>query len=82
MSPLIPTPTEMFVLFAGFLTVILWAIAIFSLARDRYYTSSDRLLWLLLVLVAPVIGSALWLLIGRRSRLRAGRVRAASSRAS
>lgn len=73
MNPLIPTPGEMVVLLAGLLTVILWVVAVLSLAKDRYYTPSQRLLWLLLVLAAPVIGSALWLVIGRRPNASATR---------
>lgn len=53
MNPLIPTPGEMLVLLAGLLTVVLWLVAVVSLAKDRYYTPSQRLLWVLLVLAAP-----------------------------
>lgn len=67
MNPLVPTTGEVAVLLLGLLVVILWAVAVWSLAKDRHYTPTQRLLWLLVVLAAPVVGSALWLTVGRRS---------------
>lgn len=69
MNPLVPTTGEVAVLLLGLLVVILWAVAVWSLAKDRHYTPTQRLLWLLVVLAAPVVGSALWLTVGRRSAL-------------
>lgn len=67
MNPLVPTTGEVAVLLLGLLVVVLWAVAVWSLAKDRHYTPTQRLLWLLVVLAAPVVGSALWLTVGRRS---------------
>lgn len=67
MNPLVPTTGEVAVLLLGLLVVALWAVAVWSLAKDRHYTPTQRLLWLLVVLAAPVVGSALWLTVGRRS---------------
>lgn len=67
MNKLVPTTGEVAVLLLGLLVVILWAVAVWSLAKDRHYTPTQRLLWLLVVLAAPVVGSALWLTVGRRS---------------
>ena len=66
MDPLIPTAGEAAVLGVGALTVVLWAVALWTLARDRRYTPAQRLLWLLVILAAPLLGSALWFIIGRR----------------
>lgn len=65
MNPLVPTSGEVAILILGLLVVVLWAVAVFSLAKDRHYTPTQRLLWLLVVLVAPAVGSVLWLTIGR-----------------
>ena len=66
MNPLVPTTGEIAILVLGLLVVILWAVAVLSLAKDRHYTPTQRLLWLLVVLAAPVVGSVLWLTVGRR----------------
>ncbi|WP_270256538.1 PLD nuclease N-terminal domain-containing protein [Kocuria marina] len=66
MDPLVPTAGEAAVLGLGILTVILWAVALWTLSRDRRYTPTQRLLWLLAIVAAPIVGSALWLLLGRR----------------
>lgn len=66
MNPLVPTSGEAAVLALALLVVILWVVAVLSLAKDRHYTPIQRLLWLLVVLAAPMVGSVLWLAVGRR----------------
>lgn len=66
MNPLVPTGGEVVVLILGAVTVILWVIALLSLTKDQHYTPSQRLLWLLVILVAPLVGSGLWLSVSRK----------------
>lgn len=65
MNPLVPTGGEIVVLILGAATVVLWVTALLSLAKDRRYTPSQRLLWLLVIMAAPLVGAALWLTVGR-----------------
>lgn len=48
---------------------LLFVVALLSLVRDEHYTGTQRLLWLLVLLAAPVLGSILWLTLGRRHAL-------------
>ena len=61
----------------GFLLIlnaILFIAALVSIARNRTHTTGATIVWALIVLAVPVLGSVLWFLIGRRetsnSRLR------------
>ena len=68
-NPLIPTSWEFTTLLLGGALIALVVIAIISLSRDRHYTPAQRLLWLLVILAAPVLGPILWLGVGRRQAL-------------
>lgn len=67
MNPLVPSPFDVFMIALGVLAAVLWLVAIWTLAKNRHWTPAQRLLWLLLILAAPVIGPALWLTVGRRA---------------
>lgn len=64
-NPLLPTSWEFMTLLLGGALIALLVVAVISLSRDRYYTPGQRLLWLLVILVAPVLGPVLWLAVGR-----------------
>ncbi|GAB3535600.1 hypothetical protein GCM10027403_13530 [Arthrobacter tecti] len=66
-NPLVPTHWELTVTAVGLLLVVLAIAAVVSLARNRNYTPVQRLLWLLVIIFAPIVGSVLWLLVGRRT---------------
>ncbi|MFL0563388.1 PLDc N-terminal domain-containing protein [Kocuria rhizophila] len=66
MNPLVPSPFDVFMLALLMVSIVLWAIALWSLAQNRHFTPTQRLLWLILILAAPIIGPALWLTVGRR----------------
>ena len=65
-NPLIPTSWEVLALLVGAAVIVLFVVAVLSLSRDERYTVSQRLLWLLVLLAAPVVGPLLWLSLGRR----------------
>lgn len=48
------------------LNAILFVAALVSIARNRTHTSGGTVIWALIVLAFPVLGSILWFLIGRR----------------
>ncbi|MGK4219442.1 PLDc N-terminal domain-containing protein [Kocuria marina] len=69
MNPLIPTSWEVLALLAGAAVIMLFVVALLSLSRDEHYTGTQRLLWLLVLLAAPLLGPILWLALGRRHAL-------------
>ena len=69
MNPLIPTSWEVLALLAGAAVIVLFVVALLSLSRDEHYTGTQRLLWLLVLLAAPLLGPILWLTLGRRHEL-------------
>ncbi|WP_062736517.1 PLD nuclease N-terminal domain-containing protein [Kocuria turfanensis] len=68
-NPILPTSWELTALLLGGALIALVGVAVISLSRDRYYTPVQRLLWLLVILAAPVLGPILWLAVGRRHTL-------------
>lgn len=68
-NPLIPTSWEVLALLAGAAVIVLFVVALLSLSRDEHYTGTQRLLWLLVLLAAPLLGPILWLTLGRRHAL-------------
>ena len=68
-NPIIPTSWELTALLAGGAPFALLVVAVISLARDRHYTPVQQLLWLLVILAAPVIGPILWPAAGGRHAL-------------
>lgn len=48
------------------LNAIVFIAALVSIARNRTHTSGGTVVWALIVLTLPVLGSVLWFLIGRR----------------
>jgi membrane protein DedA with SNARE-associated domain len=42
-------------------------LALVSIARSRLASSTQKALWVLAVVVAPLLGSVLWFVLGRRT---------------
>ncbi|MCB0633811.1 MAG: PLDc N-terminal domain-containing protein [Saprospiraceae bacterium] len=53
------------------LTVV-WVLAIIEIVRSEFLDKDERLIWLLLVILLPAIGTILYLMIGRKKRLDGG----------
>jgi ABC-type molybdate transport system permease subunit len=51
------------------LNAILFLAALVSIARNRNHTFGATVVWAVIVLALPVLGSILWFLIGRREPL-------------
>lgn len=51
------------------LNAILFVAAVVSIARNRNHTFGGTVVWAVIVLALPVLGSILWFLIGRREPL-------------
>ena len=50
------------------ITIILFVIALMDLFKSRLPTNT-KLLWLIVILIAPVLGSLIYLLVGRNQRI-------------
>ena len=48
------------------LNAVVFIAALVSIARNRTHTSGSTIVWALVVLAVPVLGSVLWFMIGRR----------------
>ena len=55
----------------GFLLIVnavLFVGALISIARARNHTTGSQIVWALIVLALPAIGSVAWFAIGRRTK--------------
>jgi ABC-type molybdate transport system permease subunit len=66
-SPLVPSWGILGFVLA--LNAVLFIAALVSIARSRIPTTGGSIVWALIVLALPVLGSLLWFLIGRRELL-------------
>ncbi len=55
------------------------AVALVSILRTRPASGTETVLWILIVLVAPLLGALLWFAIGRRSARTRGAERGSPS---
>ena len=46
--------------------VVLFVVALVSIARNGTYSSGGTVVWALIVLALPVLGPVLWFVMGRR----------------
>ncbi len=53
----------------GALGLIIYIFTIFDVIRSKFSNSSDRLVWILIVVLVPLLGTILWFLVGRNKRL-------------
>ena len=51
---------------------VIWVLAIVEIVKSEFQDKNERLIWLLLVILLPFIGTILYLMIGRKQRLAAG----------
>lgn len=49
------------------LNAVLFIAALMSIARNRIHATGGTIVWALIVLSVPVLGSILWFLVGRRA---------------
>lgn len=61
-----------FAMLLGLATTIVWVLAIIEIVRSDFGDKDERIIWLLLVILLPFIGTVLYLMIGRKKRLTAG----------
>ncbi|GGZ34716.1 hypothetical protein GCM10007049_30120 [Echinicola pacifica] len=49
----------------GLIGTVIYVLTIIDVVRSRFHTDRDKVLWLLIVILVPFIGTILWFLIGR-----------------
>ena len=47
----------------------MWLAAVINIVRSRFRSDTDRLLWIVVVTLAPVIGVVLYLFLGKKYKL-------------
>ncbi len=56
----------MLLFFLGFFVLFIWALV--DILKNEF-TGNNKIIWILLVLFLPVLGSILYLLIGRKQKV-------------
>lgn len=51
------------------LGLIVYAYTIYEVVTSRFANSNDRLIWILIVVLVPFVGTILWFAVGRNKRL-------------
>ena len=51
------------------LGILVYAFTIYDVVRSRFANQTDKLIWILIVLLVPFLGTILWFAIGRDKRL-------------
>lgn len=49
----------------GIIGTIIYIFTIVDVVRSKFHTDTDKLIWILIVIFLPLIGTILWFLIGR-----------------
>lgn len=64
---------ELIVLLVMLIVPILWIVTLIDIIKSKF-TDSNKLIWLLLVIFIPLLGSILYLAIGKRQKIQLGKV--------
>lgn len=48
---------------------LVYAYTIYDVVTSRFSNSTDKLIWVLIVLLVPFLGTILWFTLGRTKRL-------------
>ena len=64
-------PDWAIILFAvlSLLLIVLWAAALWDVVRSQFVNTNDKLVWVLVVLFAPVLGMLFYFLAGRKNKI-------------
>jgi len=49
----------------GIIGTIIYIFTLVDVLRSRFHTPTDKLIWVLIVIFLPLLGTVLWFLIGR-----------------
>ena len=59
----------MIILLFLLLPVLAWIVALVDIIRSQFRNDTDRLLWIVVVTLAPVLGVLIYLVLGRRYKV-------------
>lgn len=59
---------ELLLIFGGVLPLVLSLIALMQCLKAEFQTPDNKIIWVLVILLAPIIGSILWWAIGMGQR--------------
>ncbi|WP_374362131.1 PLDc N-terminal domain-containing protein [Cloacibacterium sp.] len=52
-----------------FLPTLLWIIALVDILKSNFKDSNNKILWVLVVILLPIIGSILYFIIGKNQKI-------------
>ena len=64
------TPEMVIISFVFLIPLILIIVCLVDIVRSDFKDSTVKLLWAVIVILAPVIGGLMYLLLGRRQKVR------------
>jgi hypothetical protein len=70
MELIVPGVSLIIITVLALASIVLWIIALVDIVRNDFPGSNEKLIWILIVLFAPFIGSILYFAIGRKNRLK------------
>ncbi|MHA7130465.1 PLDc N-terminal domain-containing protein [Algoriphagus namhaensis] len=53
----------------GIIGFLIYAYAIYDVVVSNFHNSNDKLIWILIVVLLPFLGTLLWFLVGRAKRI-------------
>ncbi|MEP0714409.1 PLDc N-terminal domain-containing protein [Algoriphagus sp.] len=53
----------------GAVGLIIYVITIFDVVSSKFTNQNDKLIWVIIVVLVPLVGTVLWFLIGRGKRI-------------
>ncbi|MFC0657616.1 PLDc N-terminal domain-containing protein [Mongoliitalea lutea] len=53
----------------GIIGLLIYAYTIYDVVTGRFGNSSDKIVWILIVIFLPLLGTILWFLFGRKGKL-------------
>lgn len=65
----IPGGFEWFIVLFVILAFCVWLVVLFDIVRNHFEPSNEKLTWLMLVILLPVVGAVLYLAIGRSQKV-------------
>jgi hypothetical protein len=73
MSPLclisMPGAAELIIISIVLLSLIFWIAAIVDIAKSRFDSDTNKVVWLLIVIFLGIIGAAIYYFAGRKSKI-------------
>ncbi len=53
----------------GILGLAIYAYTIYEVVTSSFFNETDKIIWILIVIFLPVLGTILWFLVGRGKRI-------------